>query len=105
MAINNIFRPLSPTVTLAVTSTSDRVAKTVPPQNGGASHEVRIANTGTAVAFIAFGNSAVAATVAAGIPILPNTVESFEIAASATHVAAITSSGTATIHVTSGFGL
>ncbi len=66
--------------------------------------QVRVVNAGTSLVFIAFGNSSVAATAAAGIPIVPNAPESITIPATATHVAAIYASGSGTVYFTSGFG-
>lgn len=96
-----VFRPVGATVTRAVTTTSANVARTA----FGFSNEpcrIRVANVGSVVAFVEFGGNAVAATVAASIPILPNTVEIFEIRGDETHVAAITASSTATVYLTTG---
>ena len=106
MAISHLFTPLSPTVSLSVTTSSARVAKTALPTNsGGATHELRIVNTGTVVVFVAFGDGTVTADAATGMPILPNTVESFQLSASQTHIAGICASGTATLYATTGLGV
>lgn len=106
MAISHLFTPLSPTVNLAVTTASARVAKTALPTNsGGATHELRIVNTGTVVAFVAFGDSAVTADAGTGMPVLPSTVESFQLNASQTHIAAICTAGTTTLYATTGLGV
>ena len=106
MSIAHMFTPLSPTVNLAVTTTSGRVAKTALPTNsGGAPHEMRLVNNGSVTVFVEFGNSTVVATVAGSMPVLPGTVESFQVNAFQTHVAAITASGTATLYATTGLGV
>jgi len=106
MAIGHLFTPISPTVNLSATSSSSRVAKTpLPTNSGGATHEIRLVNTGTVTVFVEFGDSTVTAAVATGLPILPNTVEAFMLSASQTHIAGITSSGTATLYATTGLGV
>lgn len=106
MAISHLFTPLSPTANLSVSTSSSRVAKTALPTNsGGATHELRLVNTGSVVVFVEFGDSAVTAAVATGMPILPGTVESFQLNAAQTHIAAITASGTATLYATTGLGV
>lgn len=88
------------TVTIAVTTSSASVAIGNQTDVGGAS--VRVANTGTGLAFIAFGKGSATATTS-GLPILPGTVEAFEIG-SATYVAAITATGSTTLYFTPGMG-
>lgn len=65
---------------------------------------MRIVNSGTIIVFVEFGDSTVAATTTTGMPILPNTVESFMLNASQTHIAAITAASTAVIYFTTGLG-
>lgn len=75
--------PFTPgaTVNLAATDVSARVAI---PLNSGT---VRLANPGTSVIFVRFGDGAVAATTS-DMPILPGTAEAFGIGG-VSHVAGI----------------
>jgi hypothetical protein len=94
------FRPQAAnTASLAVTTSSDRVAITGNPT------QVRLRTNGAdAVAFITFGDSTVTAATATGIPLGPGAIEVFSVPLNATHIAAITASGTATLYVTPGEG-
>lgn len=95
--------PFTPgaTVTVAVTVASAATAMSKPD-----SRQVMITSAATsALAFIAFGDSTVAATVAASCPILAGTAQVFTVPAGATHIAAITGATTATLYVTSGDGV
>lgn len=99
----DVFSPMTPTVSIAsVGTSSSNVARTLSGHLGG--DEIRIANTGTAVAFVEFGESTIAATTTTSVPILPNTVEVFSVNPVQTHVAAITVSGTTTLYITTGRG-
>jgi hypothetical protein len=99
-----VFLPIGDTVNLTATTTSSRVALTN-PELGSGTEEVRIRNTGAVDVFVHFGDSTVVATLAASIPVQPNSVEAFRIRTSATHMAAITASGSAVVYATSGQGL
>jgi hypothetical protein len=91
------FGPSGATVSLAVSAASARVA--LPARS------IRLHNSSEVTMFIAFGDSAVSATVAAGMPIPAGGVEVFDVPGGPTHVAAITASGTGTLYVTPGQGL
>lgn len=70
----------------------------------GGGKNVRIQNTGTVPVYIKFGGADVAATIT-DMPIMDNTTpELIRRPQGATHVAAITAAGTATIIFTSGEG-
>jgi hypothetical protein len=74
--------------------------------SGGGSF--RVYNAGTGAAFIQFGNSSVAASVAGGFPLAPGAVEVITppiSASNSTHVAAITSTGTSIVYFTAGEGI
>jgi hypothetical protein len=102
-----MLRPFNPiaTATLAVTATSSRVAL---PANLPAAQQprtVRVANTGTAVAFLEFGDDTVVA-VAGGtstsasdgsMPILAGTVEAFTLQPGWTNAAGVAASGASTV--------
>lgn len=88
------------TVTLAATATTGRVQ--IQAAVGG-TQNVRVYNAGTGAVFVNCGDVTVVATVAAGLPIAPGTVEI--IGCNQTHIAGITSTGTATLYVTPGTGL
>ena len=93
--------PFTPgaTATLAVTTSTGNVSL---GRKGG--DQMRVCNiAGGQIAFVKFGTSAVTAAVT-DLPILPGTAEIFSVPRDATHVAAITSTSTATLYVTSGDG-
>ena len=97
-------RPFRPQATgstsLAVTAASGSVA--IP---GAAPTEVRLSIPATdSAAFIEFGTSTITAATATGMRIAPGAVEVFRVPLNATHIAAITASGTATLYITSGEG-
>ena len=98
----DVFTPVGATVVLSVTTSSGNAARTMINSAGGA--ELRIANTGVVTAFVEFGGGSVAATTTASFPVLPGTVEVFGINPLATHVAAITSASSTTLHLTTGRG-
>lgn len=107
--ISNAFDTFCPqgTANIAATTTSANVALPIGcPPTGSERPQVRVYNSGTTLAFIAFGDSSVAAT-ASSIPIPPGAsipVEKFSVPFGATHVACILASGTGTVYFTSGFG-
>lgn len=96
----NPFTPGGTTSTIAVTTSSARVALT-----RGMSQQVQVTVVaGGSIAFVAFGNSTVSAAVATSVPVLPGTYRIFSVAPDVTHVAAITSTSTATLYATPGNG-
>jgi hypothetical protein len=88
------------TAALAATATSSRVQ--IQTAVGG-TQNARVYNSGTVPVFVECGAVTVVATVAASLPIAPGTVEI--IGCNQTHIAGITSTGTATLYVTPGTGL
>lgn len=97
------FSPSGVTQNTAVTGTSARLElRNVMP---GQPSVVRLANVGTDVIFLAFGDSTVTATTAAGMPMIGNSVECFSIPQGATHVAAISAGTASTLYETVGEGL
>lgn len=92
----SLFSPIA-TASLAVTTSTGRVALAADASS------VRLYNAGTATAFVKFGDSSITAATT-NMPIPAGVVETFRPPGGATHVAAITSSGTATLYVTSGEG-
>jgi hypothetical protein len=102
--MTTVFSPTGATVNLAVTSTTGNVAMTIMggmTQQG--SRSIRVYNSGAVDVFIAIGSSAITATTSS-LPIPAGAVEVFETGPSATHIAAITASSTATVYFTSGRG-
>jgi hypothetical protein len=87
------------TVSLAVTGTSARVQF----QTSSASKAVRIYNGGTVAVFIACGDVASVATVAAGLPVAPGSVE--VLGCGQQYIAGISGGTAATLYVTPGDGL
>jgi hypothetical protein len=85
------------TVNLAVGVAAANVPLTTLPAEGGT---VRLVNSGTQTVFIAFGATA---TVAAGMPMLGNTVETFTLAPTDT-ISAIASATGSTLYATVGDG-
>lgn len=88
------------TVNINVASSSDRVALA----SGGRFSAVLVTNVGTATAWIRFGDSSVAATTAASIPIPAGSAAVFA-GGHWTHVAAIAAGSTGRIYFTPGEGL
>lgn len=94
--------PFTPgaTSTLPVTTANASVALSTKARD-----QVMVTNApGGSIAFIAFGDSTVTATVAASTPVLPGVALMFTINPLQTHIAAITGAGTATIYATVGQG-
>jgi YD repeat-containing protein len=101
MSILTAFAPKSAAgSTIAVTNASAVTAFNPNPS----SLRVRLSNAGPADVFFEFGNSAVVAAVATGVRLPAGQTESFTCHA-ATHLAAITASGTATLYATPGEGI
>lgn len=99
--------PFTPgaTATLAVTSSTGSVALGAGAGNGVADFQVLVTSAaGAALSFIVFGTSSVTATTA-GTPILSGSAQTFTVPATATYVAAITGTGTATLYFTVGRGV
>jgi hypothetical protein len=87
------FAPGGPTVSLAATGTTGSVQV----QASASSTAMRVYNSGSVAVFLACGVSGVVATVAAGMPIAPGTVE--VIGCNQTYVAGITGGTAATVYV------
>jgi hypothetical protein len=95
------FRPITgaQSTTLSVSTSSNRVAIPSNPM------QVRLSTNGAdAVCFVEFGDSSVTAAASTGMRMGPGSIEVFSIPLGATHVAAITASGSATLYVTPGAG-
>ena len=92
------FAPSGPTVSLAVTGTTGRVQV-----QASAGNNVRVYNSGTVAVFLACGDVTITATVAAGMPVAPGTVE--VIGCPQTYVAGISGGTAATVYLTPGAGL
>lgn len=105
----NTFFPLGATVNLVADTSSDRVALTAYDPALGT---VRVYNAGTVDVFIAFGDSSVTVTAAAGMPVKAGNTEVFGLGSTLlraditppTHVAMIVASDTAQVYLTSGVG-
>lgn len=103
---NENIEPFVPgsTVSLAVTTTSARVA--LPNAMGLVKQQVRVYNAGSALAFVRFDDvNGVALTT--DMPIPPDMVEVLTLTPtqSARYLCAITASGTATLYATPGAGV
>lgn len=94
------------TVSISATNVTGSVALAGAPNTG--KFQLRIYNAGAATIFFNRGNSSVTATTS-NMPLPSGAVEVITIANPAndpvTHVAAITSSGTATVYFTVGWGI
>ena len=88
-----------PTVSLAVTGTTG----VVQVQSGANNPALRVYNSGTVAVFLNCGGSAVTATVAAGMPVAPGSVEI--LGSAQTHCAAISGGTAVTLYLTPGAGL
>lgn len=91
------------TKTISATSVSSATAvaaPTTPPPL----FSLEITNAGAATVFLEFGDGSTTAAVATGYPVLSGQTKVVTLPMSATHVAAITASGTATVYVTTGRG-
>jgi hypothetical protein len=86
--------------TLSVTTSSDRVG--IP----GNPSQVRLSTNGAdSVCFIEFGDSSVtAASTGTSMRLGPGAIEVFSVPVNATHIAAKTAAGTATLFITPGEG-
>lgn len=91
------------TKTLSVTTTS--AATSIASAPAPATYLVQAPATNAVPVFIEKGGSAVAAAVATGLPILPGQAQAFTVGPGDTHIAAIVSTGTATLYVTPGEGI
>ncbi len=97
------------TEALAVTSSSARMALDESAAQAGS--VVRIYVDGSVPVFVAPGGSSVTASIATtgtaanGMPLCPGRETGFTLAGGQTHLAFITSSGTATVYVTQGRGI
>lgn len=92
------------TVLLDVTSSSQAIA--LSPATAG-QYQCRVMNNGTATAWIAFGDSTVAAAVTTGIPVGPGVTEVFSAqeGGGAPYAAAIAAGSTGKIYFTLGSGV
>ncbi len=101
------FRPVTGgTVSLGVTTVSASVA--LPSTGGGGTKAVRIYNAGDGTAFVRFSDNSTATAVLFDMPIPAGAIEMFTIVdrnGDVNHIAAITSSGSATIYVSVGEGI
>lgn len=97
----NPFTPGNPSTSYTASVTSGNVA--LP---SGSGYQVVVSNAGAVVTFINFGTSAVGATAATSMALLPGVVMSLTIPDSATntHMAAVSASSTAVIYLTRGYG-
>jgi hypothetical protein len=95
----NAFAPGGPTVSLAVTGTTARVQV----QTAASSPHMRIYNSGSVATFVAWGDVTAVATLAAGMPIAPASVE--VIGCLQQYIAGISAGTAATIYITPGDGL
>ena len=95
------FRPYTPSVSLSVTSSSGSVAI---PASGPT--QARLSTNSTdSVCFVKFGTSGVsAASDGTDMRLGPGAIEVFSVPLNATHIAAKTASGTATLYITGGEG-
>lgn len=100
-AAESAFFISSSTVSLAVTGTTARVAIALSEYNPN----VRLYNSGSVAVFIVCGDITVVATVAAGMPVAPGTVEVISCAPTTTYVAGISAGTASTLYLTAGNGI
>ncbi len=100
------FIPEGNTSLIGVTTTASTAAQI----SSGSVSGIRVANVGVVNVYLAIGDSTVTAVLpttsaaAAGMPILPNSVETFD-ARPGCYLSAITTGGTAQLYATPGAGL
>lgn len=95
----------SVTLNASGASSSAQILPTMPPDANPKLRQVRICNLSlTDDAYIAFGDSSVAAALATGMAVPHGDVEIFTIG-SATHIAAITAGGAVVLNLTPGGGV
>jgi len=93
------FQASGATVSLAVTGTTGRVAVPTDAYNTS----VRAYNSGTVAVFVACGDVTVTATVGAGLPVAPGTVE--VLGCGKGYIAGISAGTAATLYLTPGAGI
>ena len=105
-----VFSPSGNAVTVSLSAgiSTSAIQFKAPGTSIATLRRVRVFNGGTVPAFVEFGGSAVTASVPSGstgggVPVAPGSIEMFT-AAGADYVAAITSSGSATLYLTPGEG-
>ena len=94
------WKPLGDSTTITVTASS--VATQIPKSASLGTGSIRIVNSGTNVIYFKTGSSTVTTTVAAGIALLPNTVETFQLKQDDTYIAFIAGSTGNTAYVSWG---
>lgn len=106
MVYDTLFEPVSVATPISATTSSARTA--LRSETADQAEYPRIVSistrTGDADVFIVFGDNSVAATVNGGVIVHGGSVRGFRVPSTATHVAAITVSGTATVNVVNGRG-
>ena len=100
-AAETAFLASGPTVSLAVTGTTSRVAIALNEYNPN----IRLYNSGTVAVFITCGDVTVVATTAAGMPVAPGTVEVISCSGTTAYVAGISAGTAATLYLTPGNGI
>jgi hypothetical protein len=101
------YSAFSPYGSVSVTASSTSVTTQVPGSGivGSNIDTLRIVNTGTVVAYIAFGGDSTVTASVNSIALLPGVIEVFDPASSATgYFAVFAASGSPSINVTSGAG-
>ena len=102
MALVGAFLPQANTVNVAISNTSANVSLgAVYGTTGG---QVRVHNSSSSTVFIAFGNSAVTASVSTGLPLPPGDVEVFTVSSTA-YIAVIAAAAGGTLYATLGEGV
>lgn len=108
-AYQMLFEPTSYATSISATTSSARTALATPPTDEGLGNATRRVvaigtETGDGDIFIKFGDSSVTVAADAGSLIPGGQLRGFVVPIGATHVAAITASGTATVCVENGKG-
>jgi hypothetical protein len=100
-----VFTPVGATVNLSASDSTSNVALTpIGGSTQSGSRSLTLFNSGSVTAFLAWGDSSVVATAAAGFPLPAGAWCTVEISPGATHMAGIVASGSATVYATSGRG-
>jgi hypothetical protein len=88
-----------------VVNTASTRVELDPEPRAGLNHSIRIHNIGTNIVYVSLGNSGVNTSLATGMSLAPNAIETFAVYDGQTHLAAIASGAGNTLNITLGHGM
>lgn len=95
--------PIHPVATITVATTSSASSAQALPIGSLPSWQVELQNTGSVIAFCAFGGSTIAATTS-GYPVQPGVDKVITVDQDAKYISCITASSTTTVYASGGVG-